>query len=61
MTVQQLWLLPGGHRREALTGGALCSDARLEWRAGAPVASGDPTEGALLVAAAQEGLDQHKL
>lgn len=61
MTVQLLWMLPGGHRRDALTGGALCSDARLEWRAGAPVAAGDPTEGALLVAAAQEGLDQRKL
>ena len=61
MTVQLLWMLPGGHRRDALTAGALCADARLEWRAGAPVASGDPTEGALLVAAAQEGLDQRKL
>ena len=45
MTVQQLWLPPGGRRRDALEAGCLCSDARLEWRAGAPVASGDPPRG----------------
>lgn len=61
MTVQQLWTLPGTRRREALTAAALCSDARLEWKAGAPVANGDPTEGALVVVAAREGLDQQKL
>ena len=61
MTVQQLWTLPGTRRREALTAGALCSDARLVWKAGAPTADGDPTEGALVVAAAREGLDQKKL
>ena len=61
MTVQQIWIPSGGHRREALTAGALCSDARLEWRAGAPAAQGDPTEGALVVAAAREGLDKNKL
>ena len=60
MTVQQLWTLPGTHRREALLAGCLCSDARLEWRAGAPAASGDPTEGALVVQAAREGLDQRR-
>jgi len=61
MTVQQLWTLPGTRRRDALTAAALCCDARLEWKAGAPVASGDPTEGALVVAAAREGVDQGKL
>lgn len=61
MTVRLLWTLPGGHRREAYLCGALCSDARLEWKAGAPTAQGDPTEGALVVAAAREGLDQSKL
>ena len=61
MTVQRLWLPPGGKRREAMEAGCLCSDARLEWRAGAPAAVGDPTENALVVAAAQDGVDQLKL
>lgn len=61
MTVQTLWVLPGGRRRDALQCGALCSDAILEWKAGAPTAQGDPTEGALVVAAAREGLDQGQL
>ena len=60
MTVQELWTLPGGHRREAMVAACLCSDARLEWRAGAPTAMGDPTEAALVVAAAREGVDQRK-
>ena len=61
MTVQELWTPPGGHRRDALVAGCLCSDARLQWKAGAPTASGDPTEGALVVAAAREGVDQRSL
>ena len=61
MTVQQVWIPAGGRRRDALLAGCLCSDARLEWRAGAPAAQGDPTEGALVVAAAKEGLDKNKL
>ena len=56
MTVQTLWTPPRGRRREALEAGALCSDARLEWRAGAPAAQGDPTEAALVVAAAEKCL-----
>ena len=60
MTVQELWVPAGGHRRDALLAGCLCSDARLEWKAGAPTAVGDPTEGALVVAAAREGVDQEK-
>ena len=58
MTVQQLWLTPGARRREAMLAGCLCSDARLSWKAGAPTAAGDPTEGALVVAAARDGVDQ---
>ena len=60
MTVQQLWTLPGSKRREVMTAACLCSDARLEWKAGAPTAIGDPTEGALVVAASREGVDQQK-
>ena len=56
-----MWIPTGGRRRDALLAGALCNDARLEWRAGAPAAQGDPTEGALIVAAAREGLDRNKL
>ena len=56
MTVQQVWIPAGGRRREALLAGCLCSDARLEWRAGAPAAQGGPTRGALVVAAAGAGL-----
>ena len=59
--VQEVWIPTGGRRRDALLAGALCNDARLEWRAGAPAAQGDPTEGALIVAAAREGLDRNKL
>ena len=61
MEVQRLWILPGGKKREACRAACLCSDARLEWKAGAPTASGDPTEAALVVAAAREGMDQRKL
>lgn len=61
MTVQTLWTLPGGRRRDALVCGTLCSDAILEWHAGAPTAVGDPTEAALVVAAARESVDQRKL
>ncbi len=60
MTVQQVWLTPGARRRDAMLAGALCSDARLEWKAGASTAAGDPTEGALVTAAAQDGVDQRR-
>ncbi len=60
MTVQQVWLTPGARRRDAMLAGCLCSDARLEWKAGAPTAAGDPTEGALVVAAARDGVDQRR-
>ena len=60
MTVQEVWALPGSRRREIMTAACLCADARLVWRAGAPIADGDPTEAALVVAAAREGVDQQK-
>lgn len=61
MTVKELWVPQGGARREALTAGALCSDARLSWSGGTPTAEGDPTETALVEAAALEGVDQRQL
>ena len=61
MTVKELWVPQGGARREALTAGALCSDAGLSWSGGTPTAEGDPTETALVEAAAREGVDQRQL
>jgi Ca2+-transporting ATPase len=43
--------------RRLLAAGVLASDARLVSRDGRPQVEGDPTEGALLVAAAKGGLD----
>ena len=60
MTVQEVWALPGSRRREIMTAACLCADARLLWKAGAPTADGDPTEAALVVEAAREGVDQRK-
>ncbi len=61
MTVQEVWTPPGGSRREALEAACLCSDARLERKRRSVSASGDPTEAALVVRAAQEGADQLEL
>lgn len=44
-----------------LTGGALCNDATLEVMDGGVQIIGDPTEGALLLAAAQMGIHQEDL
>ena len=60
MTVVELWT-PGGDRRRALEAGALCGDARLSWQRGEPRCSGDPTEAALVLAAAREGADKNEL
>ena len=61
MTAKELWVPQGGARREALMAGALCSDAKLTWSGGTPTAEGDPTETALVEAAAREGVDQRQL
>ncbi len=45
----------------ALRAGALCSDATLDLSGAAPAVLGDPTEGALLVAAAKAGMSKHEL
>ncbi|WP_447863315.1 cation-transporting P-type ATPase [Nitrospira calida] len=50
---------PGLH--EILTAGALCNDAQLVEQDGAWDIVGDPTEGALLVAARKAGLDPERL
>ena len=58
MTVQRLWLPPGGSRRDALLCAALCNDAVLEGKSGPMTASGDPTEGALALFAAGERVEK---
>ncbi len=50
-----------GHLSLALRAGALCSDATLDRSNGAIGVLGDPTEGALLVAAAKAGLETASL
>ena len=49
------------HLALALRIGALCNDAAIELRDGRNAVLGDPTEGALLVAAAKAGLDRPAL
>jgi P-type Ca2+ transporter type 2C len=46
---------------EVLRGAALSSDARLTWSDGRWAVKGDPTEGALIVAAAKAGLEKEAL
>jgi len=60
MTVVDLWT-PGGDRDTALTIGALCADARLERTDDGLRAVGDPTEGALVLAAAKAGIHKDEL
>ena len=61
MEVRQLWTLPGGKRREACLAACLCSSARLVREGKALSAQGDPTECALALTAAAEGLDREAL
>jgi Ca2+-transporting ATPase len=49
------------HLALALRIGALCSDARIDRVDGRPAVLGDPTEAALIVAAAKAGLEQTAL
>ena len=60
MTVVDLWT-PGRDRALALHIGALCSDAVLSRSGGEAAVTGDPTEAALVAAAAREGLDKNRL
>ncbi len=52
---------PQGALRECLLAGLLCNDAALAERDGRREVAGDPTEGALLVAAEKGGLDLDEL
>ncbi len=61
MTVQQLWTLPNPRRDEVFRCAALCSDSRLRWEGKTPLCEGDPTENALVLAAAKAGLDKNEL
>ena len=61
MTVQQLWTLPNQRRDEVFRCAALCSDSRLRWEGKTPLCEGDPTENALVLAAAKAGLDKNEL
>ena len=61
MTVTEVWTPRAGGRETALTVAALCSDAALSWRGKEPVCTGDPTEAALVEAAARAGLDKNQL
>ena len=57
MTVTHLWPAPGAEEGELLTAAALCSDARREGESFV----GDPTETALVEAAAKKGLEKGAL
>ena len=57
MTLTELWT-PDGAKTSALTAAALCCDARMTEDGGV---QGDPTESALLLAAAREGIDAASL
>jgi len=61
MTVRQLWTMRGQRRDEAFRCAALCTDSRLRWEGKEPLCDGDPTENALVCAAARAGLDKNKL
>ena len=61
MTVTEVWAPKAGGREAALAAAALCSDASLTWEGKTPVCTGDPTEAALVEAAARAGLDKNQL
>ena len=61
MTVVDIWTARQGERDLALTIGALCGDSTLTWRGKTPICTGDPTENALVEAAARAGLDKNQL
>lgn len=58
MTVVEQWVAKPSDRKLALTIGSLCNDAVLR---GGKNCAGDPTEVALVLAAAEEGLEKNQL
>ena len=61
MTVVDIWTAHKACRADALTIGALCSDAELRYENGHACFSGDPTEAALVSVAYDNGLDKSQL
>jgi len=62
MTVKTVWTFGDKWRKDALAAAALCSDGTLTVnQRGRPTVTGDPTEAAIVLAAAQEGLDKNEL
>ncbi|MFT3917749.1 MAG: HAD-IC family P-type ATPase [Anaeromyxobacteraceae bacterium] len=56
LTVQEVWVPEGAGREALLRAAALCNDAGLVRAGGRLAVTGDPTEGALLVAAEEGGV-----
>ena len=62
MTIVEVWPPEAALRREVLTLGVLCNDAKLLGEPGkAPVLTGDPTEKAFLALAMEEGIRKEQL
>jgi Ca2+-transporting ATPase len=62
MTIVEVWPPETALRREVLTLGALCNDAKLLGTPGqAPTLTGDPTEKAFLALAMEEGIRKEQL
>ncbi len=62
MTIVELWPPEAALRREILTLGVLCNDAKLLGEPGkAPVLTGDPTEKAFVSRAVEEGIRKEQL
>jgi Ca2+-transporting ATPase len=60
-TSAESWKELNTHTRLVLLGGALCNDAQLRFDGHTPTVVGDPTEGALVLAADRAGFDTREL
>lgn len=61
MTVQECFVLSDTRRKDALQCALLCSNATIDWKGGAPMVTGSPTESALALYSVKEGLDRDTL